>query len=175
MDREEVLLKEYEVAQHHINALNTQVWLATSIFLSINSGALAYVFKQGQHGVDGLLTVSVIGTILILILHFWKRWIKRVQFLHLITFHRMRQIEEALGLWKNRLVDAVDAFFDDSKKKSSEAGKKLEEKYKYVKPAGFTGLQWISRLLMIGWGFLIIREFSIYFGILEWLQNKIGV
>ncbi len=154
MDREEILLKEYEIAQHHLNALNAQVWLATSIFLSINSGVLAYIFKQSLNSLDVLVPVfvSVIGIIAILILALWKRWIKRVQFVHLITYHRMRQIEEALGLWKNRFVAALD----DSKNDPSKASKRLKEDCKYAKPAGFDALQCIARLLMIGWGVLII-------------------
>jgi len=35
----------------------------------------------------------------------------------------------------------------------------LTKSYKYASPAGFIGLKLIAVLLMIGWAFLIIREF----------------
>ena len=60
MSREDVLLKEYEVCQQHINALGNQAWQASTIFLTVNVGILAFMFNREKHDMDSLLLTLVI-------------------------------------------------------------------------------------------------------------------
>jgi hypothetical protein len=172
MNRRDVLLKEYEVCQQHINTIGTESWQASAIFLLVNAGVLAYLF-QIEHGEPHtLFMVLIIGIIFILIFCFWKRFIKRMQFVQTITFERMREIEDELGLWKNWYVHILDELksrnmeesdLNSLPKEKAHRIKQLRKSYEHARPAGFPGLQSTAKLLMIGWGVLIINEFISYY------------
>lgn len=188
MNRQEILLKEYEVSQQHINSLNSQVWQSTAIFLSVNALVVAYVFqKEKASDWDSLLLTLVIGAIFILVLNFWKRWINRARFNQGIIYERMRDIEDELGMWKNWYIHILDGLKSKTEKiKESDLNtlpkekasriKQMTKSCKYAGVAGFSGLQWIARLLMISWGFLIIREIVNCFfpQLYQWLPNIIN-
>ena len=168
MGREEILLKEYEVCQQHINSIGTQVWQATAIFLSVNAAVLAYIFQKEWYGqdVDRFLLALSVSVIFIIILNFLRLWIKRQWFTQLTLYERMREIEDELGMWKNWYMFIPDKLktkeLSEERLKTlpKEKSDKVKELIKnYAGPAGFTGLQWITVLLMVGWGLLIIREF----------------
>jgi len=167
MGREEILLKEYEVCQQHINSIGTQVWQATAIFLSVNAAVLAYIFQREWYGqdVDRFLLALGISVIFILVLYIWRRWINRQLFIQISVYTRMREIETELGMWKNWYALLPEELNSDEKvdKSTLPKNKKGIIKFlrgRYASPAGFKGLKCITVLLMIGWGFLIIREFT---------------
>jgi hypothetical protein len=169
MGKEEIQLKEYDVCQQHINNMNTQVWQATSIFLLVNVGVLAYVFQRVKHDFDSLLIVLAVGIIFILVFHLWKRWINRAQYNMVVKWERMREIEDELGMWGNWYIHILDGLKSKEIKnedlsilprEKQNKIKQLTKLYKSPGTVGFSGLRWIARLLMIGWGFLIIREFT---------------
>jgi len=172
MNRQEILLKEYEVSQQHINSLDTQVWQATTIFLLINVGVLAYIFQKEKHDLNSLLLVLVIGVIFIIAFDRWKRWINRAQFNQAIIYERVRDIEDELGMWKNWYIHIIDGL-KAKKIKESDLNtlpkeklnriRQLTNSHKYAGVAGFPGLRCIARLLMIGWGLVIVLTFLNYF------------
>jgi len=172
MSREEISLKEYEVCQQHNNTIGTQAWQATSIFLLVNLGIVTFVFQRGTHNRDSFALVLVIGIIFILISYFWRRWVKRRGFVTKINYQRMREIEEELGLWKNRYVHLLRELknkqssvstLSSLSRKDMEHIKRLGESYPYAGPGGFFILRLIPMLIMIAWGLLIVREANFIF------------
>ncbi len=121
MNRKEIdiLLKEYETCQSNNNSLESQVWTSTTIFMSFNVtllGGLMYAVLANRIHADtdmkqiiwALSLLMFFGIIAILFL--WKEWLKRTRLMRYINNSRMRQIEEKLEMWKNRMIPIVDNF-----------------------------------------------------------------
>jgi hypothetical protein len=98
----------------------------------------------------------------------------------------MRDIEDELGMWKNRYVHIVDQVVLKNISESDMGGmpkeksiqiNQLVEDNKSARRYGRNALVWIIRLLMISWGLLIVRGIINYFfpEFYQWLQNMIGV
>ena len=117
---EQTLLNEYSACQQDVDNLNSQFWPSVTVTTGIN-----VIFLTGLvHGtITGTRTLHdviwwIVGGLVIsmftslwLCLHF-----KRKTYLNQICLHRMREIENILGMWKNRTVDYIDNS-DNSKQK----------------------------------------------------------
>jgi len=124
MSREDILLKEYETCQSHNNAIGSQVWVSTTIFMGFNVTLLAALIGLYAVGnvIDDplpdvlvvLLPIIILSLGVISILCFWKRWLQRVRYVTFVNYIRMRQIENKLRdndkpvLHKNWLVFGLD-------------------------------------------------------------------
>jgi hypothetical protein len=163
MNRQEILLKEYEVCQQHINTLGTQNWQSAGIFLAADALITGFVFGLKPHDEWSFAAVLAIGLAFIFIFLFWKLWLKRQKFVQLSLYVRMRDIEVELGMWKNWYAFLPDEFDSDEEIDNSTLPKekkgiiKYLRKY-YAKAAGYEGLVWIARIVMFSWVFIIIRE-----------------
>jgi len=163
MGREEILLKEYEVCQQASNANASSYWIMAGIFFGITSallGGLLYAILSNERLFPILIEtvttinapstpisqswilrilVTVMGIGAIILLHFLKRWLKRITFLSRLNFERMREIELELGMWKSWRVHAVDQWqeqnvrkdydkeFDDNKRVWNKLEKELKK------------------------------------------------
>lgn len=111
--RQEILMKEYEVAQTAIDAQNSTAWQIGSIFIAASIGVFAFVVQElirstvvpSWNSVILLLVVAVIswGTLYLWYLSY-RRWGTFVEVAH----RRLHEIEGELGMWKNRDVEIVD-------------------------------------------------------------------
>jgi len=114
MDREEILLKEYEVCQSHNNSLGSQAWVSISILVTVNVLLIGQVVVNivlksvPIVGCSKLVLVILIALVMIMILWIFKRWDKRIDFMVLLNNERMRHIETTLGMWKNWRVYGLD-------------------------------------------------------------------
>jgi len=163
MSREEVLLKEYETCQSHINTLGTQNWQSAGIFLAANALITGFVFSLKPHDWGNFAAVLATGIAFIFIFYFWKLWLKRQKFAQLALYVRMREIETELGMWKNWYAFLPDELNSDEKVYQSTLPKDKKEIIKYLrkhyaKAAGYEGLERIAIIVMSSWIFLIIRE-----------------
>lgn len=130
MDRNEILLKEYEVCQSDNNAIASQIWLSTSIFISINLtlfGGLLYALFQSKvltrriSENPNFMFVIFLGLLLavavVLILCGWRSWLQRTHHLSYVNNVRMRQIEDTITvdgktvMRKNWLVRGLDLMY----------------------------------------------------------------
>ena len=175
MNKQNVLLKEYEVCQQHINAIGTQSWQSVSIFFLVNAIVLGFVLSMQEHNNGSFVTVLVIGVAMSCIFWFWKLWVRRQQFVQLGKYVRMREIEEELGLWTNWYIwicenlnnNLINQMEYDSL--PSEKREKIDElKKRYVKPAGYSGLQNMALIIIASWLFIIIREAILAFKLCNW-------
>ena len=120
MDRQEILLKEYEVCQHDSSAMISAHWTVTGIFMGISTAVLGWILysviskSSSLESVKGL--VLVFGVVIIILLILLLLWMKRVDFLVQINNQRMRIIETQLGMSKNRIVDVLDNHWKDMSK-----------------------------------------------------------
>ncbi|NWF77333.1 MAG: hypothetical protein HXY36_01855 [Chloroflexi bacterium] len=177
-NQQEVLLKEYEVCQQHNDSIGSQVWIATSVFMSVNVALLGAVIYSmtGSSLLERNIRclVLVLGAGIIAILHFWKRWLNRMQFLTSINYERMREIEDELGMRKNKIAWSLD-HWDGLTEEEKEKYKKLNEQYprygwwkflwkrfpKYAPPRGFEGSRSIVWILIMLWIIFIVLVFTL--------------
>jgi len=124
MDREEILLKEYETCQSHNNALGNQSWISISIIITVNLLLLGQVISNvvlkssPDIGYPNFIVI-ILGIGIIYILLLFKQWNNRVTFHTRLNHDRMREIEmeimEKEGDWviqKNWRVRSLDIDYD---------------------------------------------------------------
>ena len=134
-NRQQVLLKEYEICQQDNSSIGNQIWLSASVLMSANVALLAWfayviikelpLLENTEGFVKVLGLVMVLGLVILLglaiiaIFYCWKRWLNRMGFLKFINYERMREIETALGMRKNWRAYGLDNF-DKPEKLTSE-------------------------------------------------------
>ncbi len=141
MDREEVLLKEYEVCQLDNNSSGTRFWIAFGIFFGINTALLGWIapsiisksmslsknnlewLSYITDNVGWLVFILVLGLGIIGILISLWLWLNRVNYLIRMNHHRMREIEEVLGMLKNSTIH----WLDNRKEVPNEQRERLDE------------------------------------------------
>ena len=198
MNREEILLREYETCQSHNNSLGQQAWVSISIIVTVNILAMVQVVYNlvltttPTGGFGRLVLVALISFVMIIILGIFKRWDRRIDFTALLNNKRMRQIETTLSMWKNWRVYGCDLRYRKEKggKQAEEEWKTLlgtQQKYieelfkqeKYVLPTtegSFWKLRWkfdwIFCILIALWSIMIALEALIYCPtVYHWLFN----
>jgi hypothetical protein len=181
MDKEEKLLKEYELCEQQNQSISHEIWTSTTIFMSANvilltglvyatirSDLLTSLFSWGNTKilaqVASLGGIVIVGVGIILIFLRWIGWLKRMQFLTVTNYVRMRQIEKELGMRKNWLAFGYDIrddpkLFNPSDPLPEGLTQELEaliREIPYAKPAGFIGLRKIAWIVIGIWGIFIL-------------------
>jgi hypothetical protein len=125
MDREEILVKEYEACQEDNKAQSSHYWTIFGIFFSVNTaifGGIAYGLFSTTFIRDILsanstdlpqifLTLFILSIIvfgLILFTYILKRWLDRVNFLIQTNNARVHEIEIILGTWRSLRIHIID-------------------------------------------------------------------
>ena len=140
----QILLTEYQVCQHDINASNNSNWVAFGIFFTANFLALGWIASNiitikntenfnmyiGQH-LGWLLFITVVGIGAIIILIFLLFWLKRVGYLMHVKQYRMREIEDLTGMQTNLIIHGFDF-----KNKEPDKQKKVLGGITYAKKPG---------------------------------------
>ena len=179
MNRQEVLLKEYEVCQQHINTMGTQNWQSVSIFLVFNALVFGFVINMQTHNHGSFVAVSAIGIAVIFIFYLWMLWVQRQEFVQRALYERMHEIEGELGMWKNWYAVILDELKSNEEIDTSILPKEKKEPIKklrkhYAKAWGYRGLRYMAFIIMASWMFLIFREAILVFEIPEvsqWFLN----
>jgi len=158
MDRQEILLKEYEICQKDSSAMISAQWTVVGIFMTINTALLGWILKDIisagiiLENFKGLVLAFGVGIILIIIL-LWQL-LERVSFLVRINNNRMEIIETQLGIWKNRLVGIYDKRWVDIPKEYKEIFRCPKRKLGCLHGIWFARL--ICILLALFWIFFIL-------------------
>ena len=122
-------LAEYQACQQDNSSSGTSYWTMAAIFIGISSvlilglgygvitnAELQKMWLEQLQGkpseiqaIQALQTIStVVGILIVLMLSFVRLWLRRIRLLQQINFHRMREIESQLGMWKSWRVHGVD-------------------------------------------------------------------
>jgi len=181
MSKEDIFLREYETCHSHNNSIGSEVWISTTVFLSINVallGGITYGIMTNGLPTNAKWLVLVLGLGIILIFIKWIRWLWRMQFLTSINYERMREIEDTLGMEKNWMARGLDLKYDTKQRaewdKLPDERKnrinKLSEHYplklwkrfpKYARPRGFESLRSIAWIVIVIWLFFIVMAFNV--------------
>ena len=165
-EQRQAWLTEYQVCQQHNDAIGSQAWVSTTIFLTINVallGGLVYALMRdlGSSSLELRLIILIsfiaLSVGIILILKKWVNWLKRMRFTASINYERMGQIERFLGMRKHTMCYELDEEYRQLK--TSAARKEFDkrnEPFKYFKASGFDGLMFIAKTLMGLWSLSIL-------------------
>lgn len=139
MDREEILLKEYELCQHDKSSSSTSYWTLAGIFIGVSSAILAgllYGIFANNSLFQALVKILfsldeitndieikqvkvvavcmlLLGIAMIIIICKLWRWLRRTQFLAFRNDERMREIERILKMWKSHIIHGIDNANED--------------------------------------------------------------
>ncbi len=159
MNRQDVLLKEYEVCQQDINHNASQYWVVVGIFMGINTVLLGWVVysiiqKSEPPSENAKWLVVVLGLAVIAIVAVLWFWMNRVNFLIRISHHRMQEIETELGMRKNLIINLLD----DGKKRGVKKEDIPTDLSKYYPPprSGATIVPWMFGIVIFLWVFFIV-------------------
>jgi len=126
-ERTEILLREYENCQSHVNALSNQYWIAGGVFVAVNTallGAILVGVFQARIDIQNICLspiavpsaiVLVLGLAMIIILKALLKWNKRGRSTILICYERMREIEAELGMWRGWIIHGLDGMEKEKK------------------------------------------------------------
>jgi len=163
IDRQQVLLKEYEICQQDNSSIGNQIWLSASVLMSANVALLAWfayvIIKELplRENTECLVLglVTAVGMAIIAIFYCWIRWLNRMQFLKFINYERMRDIETALGMWKNRRAYGLDN--REERTCQEEELMKMRRKDVHHAPSkGLEGSKPMAIITMVLWGILVV-------------------
>jgi hypothetical protein len=117
-NRQETLLRTYEVCNQDSNAMVRNYWAATAAFLSVNTGVLAWLAKTAissdmsdilANPIFSSAVVTVVGLAIISITVFLWLWLKSTNRRIHINNTAMVLIERELGIFgKERIADILD-------------------------------------------------------------------
>jgi hypothetical protein len=176
---EKTLLTEYQVCQQESDNISSQYWISISVITGINLILLAGIIHGAIAGY-GTLHENRLWLLLGLLVSSFTSWLlfcmlKRSRYLNQLCFHRMREIENILGMWKNRTVDYIDNFHESKQKRYANEPdrqwwnlsvedtsrlQRIKERYKPPKP-GFKSEKYLYLLYIAPWIVLLIIAFII--------------
>jgi hypothetical protein len=111
-EQRRVLLAEYQACQSESESIGSQYWPSIGIITGINiiflTGIIHGTISGSRTVHDNIfwlfmgLAISIITSLFLCCL------LKRNRYLNQLYLFRMREIENILGMWKNRTVDYID-------------------------------------------------------------------
>jgi hypothetical protein len=167
-EQRQAWLTEYQVCQQHVDSIGSQIWVSTTIFLTINVallGGLVYTLMRnlGSSSLELRLIILIsfiaLSIGIILILNKWVNWLERMRFRTAINFEREYELEALLGMRRHTMCRERDEEYDALKASGSAKIKEFQERnkhFKYFRASGFDGLMFIAKTLMGLWSLSIL-------------------
>jgi hypothetical protein len=182
--QQQAWLTEYQVCQQHNDSVGSEVWVSTTIFLTINVtllGGLFYSFmtrivleNPDLESISlALRIITLVGfTALSLgilwILKKWVNWLKRMRFRVAMNFERMREIEQSLGMRKQTMSRELDLVYDrlntydyTARKALRKAFKERNKRLPFFRAGAYSGLIYIAKIVMVLWCVFILAFWSV--------------
>jgi len=173
MNTENILLKEYEVAQNHLIFLMNYYWQIFAIFMPVNTAFLgAVTYAVIQKVPYAWLLALMLGLVSIVLTVFLLLYSFRVNFFIGVDYYRMREIERKLGMSKNWMVHYLDEC-NKLKLNDKELGRCMEAldydydrvshlRKSYVGPSGRKLLPVVFCAIILMWVVCIILSFVLH-------------
>lgn len=104
-EHQSALLAEYEIAQQNVWKWDNATWQTAAIFLSASLAGFIVVTQTPDSSPYKPVIVFILGLSSILVLLGWFAIIQRWDASKRVVFFRLREIEQELGMWKNRYLE----------------------------------------------------------------------
>lgn len=132
-EKQQALLKEYELAQNKTLELEKTIWQAFGV-MGVGSAVAPFVVGSLIKYNVAPIIIFIIGGLVWYASRVWCGIARRWWSIQHVTYIRMRHIEEDLGLYQNRYITYVDAYKKDPiKAKTSEPENLAEGRLKELK------------------------------------------
>src|SRR3989441_7460689 len=102
---QKALLTEYQLAHQYAWKWDNASWQSASIFLPTSLAGIVIIAQTSGYSYTKFLVVSITAISAILVLIGWLAMIRRWESYKRVTFFRLREIEQDLGLWENRYLE----------------------------------------------------------------------
>lgn len=170
-EHQSALLAEYEIAQQNVWKWDNATWQTAAIFLSASLAGFIVITQTPDSSPYKPAIVFILGLSSILVLLGWFAIIQRWDASKRVLFFRLREIEQELGLWKNRYLEhltlikilksqGLKILSDDDKERLQ----RLEQAFpKYPGISVNSLIKIIVTGIIIGWISLIIFEIIFIF------------
>lgn len=175
---QDILLKEYELAQTAFHELEKNTWQTAGIFVVLSIGGVSLLLTRNQHDWTNFFIVTGIGLISILILWLWYGGIYyRWWALQGVFIYRMREIETEIGMWKERYIHYLNVTrtwkrpyaLGDEKDRLARLDSEIRH---YATASARARMRALVFALILGWILLIIYELILTVPITTW--NALG-
>ena len=165
-EKVQVLCGEYQACITDACQLDNDIWQSATIFFGVSFLGFGVLFQMQAEDIFEFATHIVIALVGITLIILWRRlcsgWLR---LLH-INFYRMREIEEDLGMWKERYIHFFDPPNGIPEHHDTETEKRLQtlqalfaQGDKLKGPTGVSRLLKSVSYLIIGcWIALIVKQ-----------------
>lgn len=163
-EQQNALLTEYQVAQQNAWKWDSAIWQSAAIFISASLAGFVVITQIPGSTPFRSLIVFIVGLSVILALIGWFAMVQRWEAYKQVLFYRLREIEQELGLWKNRYLAHLTLKKIEHGQGLLEVSENDKAKLQKLEQAfpGFPGISVISLLrlivigLCVGWIILMI-------------------
>ena len=166
-NRQDALLKEYQVCAENVTRLDNLIWQTAAIIFPITLAGFAFFGSSATHTIEQCFVISATGLGSIALLATWYLLSRRWYAYERLAFYRMREIEEELGLWYYRYSFIVRK--TPKKRKHALMQVKEGEREKFEKMSNYVGnvpliglrrtTAIITVVFIVGWLGLVAYEF----------------
>lgn len=170
----DILLTEYAVCLNDVSQLDSDIWQSSHIFLGISIVGFTILLQAQVHSWAEIAVHIVISAVGISLVTIWIKlcsgWLRLIH----INLYRMREIEEELDMWRERLIYHLEGF----KIPRGGSNSKYKKRLKLLRNLSLDGvvikgppetrkiLKYVVYLIVYGWIALIIKQvaFLIFYG-----------
>jgi len=160
---EDILLKEYELAQNAFCDLERNVWQTAGIFVVLSIGGISLLLTLRDHNWPNFAIVVGIGLVSILVLWLWRGVIFRWWGLEDVLLYRMGEIESEVGMWMRQYIHYLDETRIFKREYMLLQGRdRVSRLDQAISNYGTAKVRFrvkvLVHILTLGWVFLVIRE-----------------
>lgn len=159
-----ILLAEYQACLTDVSQLDSDIWQSGSIFMGVSVLGISVLLQQrAQTWADFFvfLGTALLGTAVISI---WRKLFSGWTRIMYINFYRMRELEEKLGMWRERYIQTLDETLGLPRALDMD-NPRIVAIRKHLPHPGIGGpvglfriMRWLVYLIVCGWGALVLVQ-----------------
>lgn len=103
-DYQNTLIQEYEICQRDAHVLEGNIWNTASLFIGLSLAGISLLTQLNIEGFAEFLVLLTVAIVSSSILILWQRILKRWYYIRAVWYYRMEEIEQQLGMWRERYL-----------------------------------------------------------------------
>lgn len=164
--RVQVLLKECELCSIDANHIEDIIWTATGILITASIAGIGFLSGSGSKSLYDILVHAGVAVLSIFIIWRWEKIVTRWYKIQELMYARVEEIEQELGMFKNRYITALDDHLEGEPLPDNEQIKSFlnkrggNHKGRIVRKS----IDYIKWVLIISWGvFFLMQPLALIF------------
>lgn len=106
--KQEHLLEEYRLAHEYVLSTHQRIWQIGGVLVAASLASFAIVAAQQPISMTTLIVSVIAGFVSSSLMVIWFQIRERFASFIQVTYYRMREIEDELGLWRNKYIHYLD-------------------------------------------------------------------